>query len=200
MPKRDHGATIRTAIARSGCRRCCDADTIPGNAGASPDDDNAGDHTAAGTTCRADDAETYRRSSRTCGVSCAGAGQHVLRRGLLPQQRRQLCPPASASRHRPAWRHRAVQGRHLQLQPTSARHLLGPSRRRAMVVSNGCNQRQYWQRSTSIARACTRNRPPATASRCLRRALASSGSAVSTTISQLPPYVESGRLKVIGRW
>lgn len=134
MSKCDHGATTRTAIARSGCQRCGDADTIPGDAGASPDDDNAGDHAAAGTTCRAGDTETHRRSSRTSGVSCANAGQHVLCRGLLPQQRRQLCPPASASRHRPAGRHRAVQGRHLQLQPTSARHLLKPPRRRAMVV------------------------------------------------------------------
>jgi len=71
---------------------------------------------------------------------------------------------------------------------------------KSQVVRNpGGAESQYWQRSTTIALACTRKRPPATASRCRRRALASNGSAVSTTISQLPPYVGSGSVKAIGR-
>jgi hypothetical protein len=198
MPERDGDPIFQSAV--SGNHQFCITVACSNSAsdhtarGRRPDTGSPGgiSGSAAGTGAAAICAPYRGGRFPSCRIS---ATKRFVRRGLLPQQRRQLRPPTRAGCRSTGRCHRPMLRRQIQLQPTSAGYLFGPWWRRPMAITaDGYNHRhwqisstQYRQRSTSIARACTRNLPPGTASRCLRRAFASSGSVVSTMISQLRP-------------
>jgi hypothetical protein len=120
MPKCYHGATSRPAAFHSDRQQFCGAADVSG-IGVRSDADTAsgnfGDHpirpyhigassTTVGAAGFTPSTGAHYRGSRTCQVS---TGKQFLRRGLLPQQRRQLRAPTTTSGRTTAWCHCSVQ-------------------------------------------------------------------------------------------
>lgn len=135
MQERDGDAISRSAV--SGEQQFCSTVAGPDSANdrtcCCGRPDTGGISSSAAATAASDICAPYR-SSRSPGCRIS-ATKRFVRRGLLPQQQRQLRPPTPAGRRSTGRCHRPVLRRRIQLQSTSARYLFGPWWRRPMAIT-----------------------------------------------------------------